>query len=181
MPFFPFPVPNLPNPTAASSPSYDGTPSPAPTDAGVLSCGSFDAQDGVFPTQVLQAVRAPVRVILPAASNPILIKQGPQEYFATLSLSGTSTLQLTPGMADSQNNPVTAVAPNVFNSFVYRSRNNHVCTVNSNGLVTGVSRGEAVVLIGSSRNANLPFTNAAPPAGLTGAEIYCEVIVRVTA
>jgi hypothetical protein len=178
MPGFPFPVPNLPNPTTASSPSYDGTPSPAPTDAGILSCGSFDAQDGVFPTQVLQAVRAPVRVTLPVGSNPTIIRIGPQEFSVRLSLSGTNTVTLVPGMADSLQDPVSPTAPNTF-SFVYRSRNTHVCTVDSNGLVTAVGRGEAVVLIGSVRNANLPFVNAAMPAG--SSEIYAELTVQVVA
>ena len=178
MPGFPFPVPNLPNPTAASSPSYDGVPSPAPTDAGILSCGSFDAQDGRFPTQVYQAVPAPVRVILPAGSNPSLIRLGPQEFSVRLSLSGTNTVTLVPGMADAHQNPVTAVSPNSF-SFIYRSRNIRVCTVNDSGLITAVARGEAVVLIGSSRNANLPFVNAAMPAG--SAEIFAELTVQVVA
>jgi hypothetical protein len=180
MPGFPFPVPNLPDPTLASSDTYDGTPSPAPTDAGILSCGSFDAQDGRFPTQVYQAVPAPVRIILPAGSNPTLIKLGPQEYFVTLSLSGTNTVQLTPGMADAQQTPVTATSPNAF-AFVYRSLQVSVATVDANGLVTAVGRGECTILIGSARQANLPYTNASPAAGLTGAEIYAEVTVRVVA
>jgi hypothetical protein len=83
-------------------------------------------------------------------------------------------------MADSQQNEVTAVSPNTF-SFVYRSRQVNVATVDSNGLVTAVGRGECTILVGSARQANLPFTNASPAAGLTGAEVYAEVTVRVVA
>jgi hypothetical protein len=176
---------SIPSPKPSDTMSYSGTPAPSPTDAGSLATGGWannltSPPWWNFPNEVYQAVPACVRVILPAGSNPTLIKLGPQEYFVTLSLSGTNTVTLTPGMADAHQNPVTAVSPNAF-AFVYRSRQVSVCTVNSNGLVTAVGRGECTVLIGSARNANLPFTNASPPSGLTGAEIYAELTVRVVA
>lgn len=171
------PVPYLPTATTASSPSYDGNPAPAPTDGGTISSGSFEASDG-FDTQVLQGVGAPVRIILPAGSNPTLTKLGPQQYIVSLTLS--SIVQLTPGFADAQQNQVSAVAPNSF-AYAYTSRNNHVATVDASGLVTAVASGEATILIGSARAANLPFANAQAPAGLLGCEVFAELTVRVTA
>jgi hypothetical protein len=167
-------------PTPATSDSYDGLGlNPDPNQSGSFSSGGFVSASG-FPHIVYQNVGAPVRVTLPVGSNPTIIRIGPQEYFVTLSLSGTNTVQLTPGMADSLQNPVSPVSPNTF-SFVYRSRQVNVATVSDSGLVTAVSRGECTVLIGSARNANLPFTNASPAAGLTGCEIYSELTVRVVA
>lgn len=167
-----FPVPYLPTATTASSPSYDGNAAPDPTAAGTSSVGSFDSAS----IEVLQGVPAPVRIILPEGSNPTLTKLGPQQYFVSLSLS--STVQLTPGFADAQQNEVLAVAPNSF-AYVYSSRNSHVATVDGSGLVTAVGRGEATILIGSARTANLPFTNAQVPAGLVGCEVFAELTVLV--
>jgi hypothetical protein len=173
---------SIPSPKPSDTTSYSGTPAPSPTDAGTLATGGWannltSPPWWNFPNEVYQAVPACVRVTLPVGSNPTIIRLGPQEYSVRLSLSGTNSVALAPGMADAQNNPTTAVSPNAFNSFVYRSRNTHVCTVDDSGLVTAVGRGEATVLIGSARNANLPFANAAMPAG--SAEIYAELTVQV--
>jgi hypothetical protein len=173
-------MPCPPTPTPATSDSYDGLGlNPDPNQSGTYSSGGFVSASG-FPHIVYQNVGAPVRVILPAGSNPSLIKQGPQAYSVTLSLSGTNTIQLTPGMADSLQNPVSPVSPNVF-SFVYRSRQIKVATVSDSGLITAQTRGECTVLVGAARSANLPFTNASPASGLTGCEVFAEVTVRVTA
>jgi hypothetical protein len=172
-------MPSPPTPTPATSNTYDGLGTPDPSQSGAYSSGGFVSASG-FPHIIYQNVGAPVRVILPAGSNPTVTKLGPQEFFVQLSLSGTSTIQLTPGMADAQQNPVSPTAPNTF-SFVYRSRQVNVATVSDSGLVTAVGRGEGTILIGSARNANLPYTNSSPAPGLTGAEIYAELTVRVVA
>lgn len=175
----------MPNPigsaTPASSSVFDGTRAPEPTEAGTLSCGSFSAQSfssSSLLIEVLQGVPAPVRVILPAGSNPTVTKVGPQEYSVTLSLSGVNTVQLAPAMADAHQNQVAAVAPNVF-AFTYQTRQRLVATVSPSGLVTAVARGSCIILIGSARQANLPFTNAAPPSGEVGCEVYAELQVTV--
>lgn len=164
----------LPRPTPASSAVYDGTPAPSPNDAGILSCGSFAAQDGAFPVEVLQGVPANARVQISGAG---ILQIGPNQYKAFLSLSGTNTLQITPNAADALQNPTTAVAPSSF-TWGFVSRNIHIGTVDSNGLVTAVARGEAEIIIRSFRQVNASFSTATP----SGTEsVDASLIIVVTA
>jgi hypothetical protein len=158
MTFFPFPVSGLANPSTASSPSFSGVPAPSPTDAGNLSTGSFDATDGSFPVKVLQGVPANVRVQLSGAG---IIQIGPNQYRTTLSLSGTNTITLSPNAADAHQNPTTAVAPNSF-AWGFVSRNTHIATVDSNGTISAVARGECEIVVRSFRQVNASFTGATP-------------------
>ena len=179
----------------SSSDIYSGTPQNTATD-GLTQTGSFKDGTAVAPVfgpnpvpgyapsiggqvqkAVPQGVPAAVRVRL-TTNNGVSQSGSPQEY--AVAIANGATLQLTPLMANAQNQLVTATAPNVF-TYTYTSRNSKVATVDSNGLVTAVGRGEVEILIGSSRSVNLPFTNAAPPAGQTGASEYCFLNVTVTA
>lgn len=164
------------------STTYSGVVNPDPTQTGTLACGGWDggqASGGNQP-EVFQGVPAPIRPSLPVATNPPITQVSPNSYSVTLSLSGTNTVQLAPSFVNAKSQGVSAVAPNVF-AFVFSSRNSHVATCAANGLVTAIGRGQCTVLIGSARTANLPFTNAAPPAGLVGCEVYCELNVTVVA
>ena len=172
MTFFPFPVSGLANPSTASSPSFSGVPAPSPTDAGNLSTGSFDATDGSFPVRVLQGVPANIRVQLSGAG---ITQIGPNQYRTMLSLSGTNTISITPNAADAQNNPTTAVLPNSF-SWGFVSRNTHIATVDSSGLVTAVARGECEIQIRSFRQVNASFTGSTP-SGTEGVDASLNVIV----
>jgi hypothetical protein len=170
----------------SDSPVYSGVPAPDPSAAGITSTGGWANTNIPFygytlNVEVLQGIPAPIMPTLPAASNPTVTKVSPNSFKVTLSLSGTSTVQLAPGFNNAQNNSVSAVAPNSFNGFVYTSRNQKIATVSSSGLVTAVTRGECTVLIGSARQANEPFAGASPPAGTTGCEVYCELNVIVVA
>lgn len=162
----------------SDAPSYDGTPAPIQT-SGTLSTGAVimpRVQSQVTPqvnTQFPQGVPAPVAVQLSGSG----IKQigSPQQFGATLSLSGTDTVQITPAMANALNEIVAATAPNVF-TYTYRSRNINVATVNSSGLVTAVGRGQCEVLVINTRAANLPFVNTMP-SGTEGVQASLQVTV----
>src|ERR1700751_4081794 len=132
-------------PTAASTSSYPNVPVPDPTQAGTLQTAAWNKVAGLGgAVNVLEGVGAAVRVTLPSGTNPTVTRVSPQAYKVTIHVS--DTLQLTPGMADAQQNATSAVSPNSFNGWVYTSRNSQVVTVNSSGLVSGVSQGEATVL-----------------------------------
>jgi Bacterial Ig-like domain (group 2) len=126
----------------------------------------------------VQQLPALTRVILSGSGNPTVTKIGPQEYSATLSLSGTDTVQLSPAYANSQNVPTAQVAPAV-PAFTYTSRNSYVATVSPTGMVTGLHIGECTVLVSAFRGINATFAGATPPAGLTGCEIALELAVKV--
>jgi hypothetical protein len=166
--------------TPASTPSYSGTPAPSPADAGTLATAAFEDSTCIdygnpFPQAVLQGVPSNVRVQLTLASG--ITQLGPNQYAVSLSLSGTSTVQLTPNAADAQQDETEPVSPNSFTwSFV--SRNVNVATVNSSGLVTAVGRGECEILISSTRAVNASFTGATP-SGTEG--VQASLNVRVVA
>lgn len=129
---------------------------------------------------VLEAVPAAVRVQL--QTGGVVIQTGSaQQYAATLSLSQgqtppvAQTLQLVPNMANSLNQAVSAVAPNVF-SYTYTGRNNLVASVSSTGLVTPLERGGVCIMIGSPRAVNESFAGATP----SGTEAtYAEIQIMV--
>jgi hypothetical protein len=130
---------------------------------------------------LVQALPALCRLQLPVATNPMVAQKGPQEYSATLSLSGTDTVQLAPAFANSQNVPTAPVSPATA-KFVYTSRNVYVATVSPSGLVTAQNHGECVILVSAYRGVNAPISGSAtPPAGQLGTEIYAELAVRVLA
>jgi hypothetical protein len=171
-----FPVWGLPDIKTSDTPTYTGTPSPDPTQAGMTSTAGWASvpPPSNFPTEILEGVPAPVRVTLPSASNPTVTQIGPQQYAATIP-HGVSTLQLTPGMANAQQAPVSAVLPNSFaTAFTYRSRNRNVATVNASGLVTAVGLGEVEILIGAARQANQPLSTPA-------VEVYASLNIKVLA
>ena len=166
-------------PTAASTTNYTGVPAPDPTQAGITSTAGWASNPQPpnyynVPNEVLEGVAAPVKVVIGGTGVTRIAGGSPQQSKVTLSLSGTSTVQLTPTMSNAQNAAVLAVSPNVFNDFLYTSRNINVVTVSPTGLVTAVGRGEASVLVGISRHANLPLSPTAP-------EVYAELIVTVIA
>lgn len=127
----------------------------------------------------VQMLPALTRLQLVSAANPSVTQLGPQEYKVVLSLSGTHTVQLNPSYGNSQNAPSAPVSPATAN-FIYTSRNVYVATISPTGLVTARNRGECILLCSSVRCANASIPNSAtPPAGNTGAEIYCELRVVV--
>lgn len=158
-----------------ATPSYTGTPRPEPASAGQLQTAGWVDPAGIsygapFSVETLEAVPANVRVQLSG-----VLKTGPSQYAATLSLSGTNTLQLVPNAADAQQNPTSAVAPNVF-SWSFSSRNNSICTVNSSGLVTAVGRGECEITVRSFRQVNASFAGGTP-SGTEGVDASVNVTV----
>ena len=71
------------------STTYSGVVNPNPTETGILACGGWDGGEpaGGNQQEVFQGIPANVRVQLSG-----LTKVGPNQYAATLSLSGTNTL-----------------------------------------------------------------------------------------
>lgn len=155
--------------------SYTGTPLPDPTAMGTLAVGGWAGglPSGGNQQETFEALPAMCRVQLSG-----LTKIGPSQFRATLSLSGTNTLQLTANTADCQQNPTSAVSPqSVTDSFFgYVSRNVHVATVNSTGLVTAVGRGEVEITVRCFRNPNASYTNAAP-SGTESVDATIQVTV----
>jgi hypothetical protein len=174
-------VPKFYTATPASTPALTTLlgPDQGINAAGVSSVAGWSVNfPSVNSPVALESVPAPIIPSLPASTNPTISQVSPNAYAATLSLGIVQALQLVPSFNDAHGTPVTAVAPNVF-GFIYTSRNVKVATVSSTGLVTPVARGEACVLIGSARAANLPFAGASAPAGLIGCETFCELNVQV--
>ena len=181
------PVGTLSTANAAAEVAAEGAGNPDTSQVG------GDYQNGAFAIGALQSPLQPAglnrclvqqlpaltREQLPVATNPTVAQKGPQEYSATLSLSGTDTVQLAPAFANSQNVPTAPISPATAN-FVYTSRNNYVATVSPSGLVTAQNHGECTILVSAYRGVNAPISGSAtPPAGLTGCEIACELAVRV--
>jgi hypothetical protein len=165
-------MPCPPTPTPATSDSYDGLGlNPDPNQSGTYSSGGFVSESG-FPHIIYQNVPANVRVQLSGAG---IIQIGPNQYRTTLSLSGTNTITLVPNGADAQNNPTTAVSPNSF-SWGFVSRNTHIATVDSSGLVTAVARGECEIVVRSFRQVNASFTGSTP-SGTEGVDASLLVTV----
>jgi hypothetical protein len=168
-------------PSSTSTLTTPISPDGGTTAAGIESNGSWNPNyPSLNSVAELEQIPAPIMPSLPSATNTTVTKVSPNSYKATLSLGGAQTLQLEPSFNNCQSAPVTAVAPNVF-EFVYTSRNTHVATVDSTGLVTPVGRGEVCILIGSARAANLPFAEASAPAGQVGCEVYAELNVTILA
>ena len=165
---------SLPSPKPSNTSTFT-SPAPSPADAGTLQTGGW-ANNLTSPpwwnvaNEVLEALPANVRVQLSG-----ITKIGPNQYSTTLSLSGTNTLQLVPNAADAKQNSTTAVTPNSF-TWAYTSRNIHVATVNSSGLVTAVGRGECEISVRSFRQVNASFTNATP-SGTEGVDATIQVTV----
>jgi hypothetical protein len=177
------------SPTQSSTSTFTEPLSNNPAaDAGIFSVGSWasnpDSPPAGYwtptPVAVLERIPAPINPVLPAESNPTVTRVSSNSFSAPISLGDAETLQLSPSFENAQGQPVAAVAPNAF-SFVYTSRNVRVAEVSDTGLVTPTGRGECCILIGSARTANLPYAGAAPPAGQTGCETYCELNVTVLA
>jgi len=156
------------------STTYSGVVNPNPTETGILACGGWDGGEpaGGNQQEVFQGIPANVRVQLSG-----LTKVGPNQYAATLSLSGTNTLQLVPNAADAHQNPTLAVFPNSF-TWAYTSRNVNVATVDSTGLVTAVAQGECEIGVRSYRQVNASYSGATP-SGTEG--IDATIQVRVVA
>ncbi len=166
---------SLPSPKPNDTSSFT-SPAPSSTDGGTLQTGGYADPDGQqtfpssYPIEVYEALPANVRVQLSGVTEI-----GPNQYAATLSLTGTSTLQLVPNAADAQQNSTSAVAPNSFLwSFV--SRNINVATVNSSGLVTAVGRGQCEIAVRSFRQVNASFAGATP-SGTESVDATIQVTV----
>jgi uncharacterized protein YjdB len=89
----------------------------------------------------------------------------------SLSLSGTSTHQITAVVKDVAGSTQTATQ-----GFAYTSRNPSVATVSGSGLITGLKRGSAIVEV------SYPFGNNACGTGSDGqhlCRIYNEINVQV--
>jgi hypothetical protein len=158
--------------------AYSGIPDNTQTD-GLVQTGGFKSTPpsvSGLSVEVLEGLPAAVRVQL-TTNNGIVQTGSPQQYAVKVALNGT--LQLTPLMANAQNQLVVAAAPNVFN-YVFSSRNVKIATVDANGLVTAVGRGECEILIGNTRQVAASFVGATPPAGETGASAYAFLNVTVT-
>jgi hypothetical protein len=168
------------SPKESDTTNYTDISSPTPSDAGTLQCGGWANNLASppwwdFPNEVLEGLPAQVRVQI---SGSGVAQIGPNQYRVTLSLSGTSTVQLTPTPADAQQNPTTAVLPQTISnsSFGYVSRNINVATVSSTGLVTAVGRGEVEITIRGFRNVNESFLNATP-SGTESVDATLDVVV----
>ena len=164
---------STPSPKSNNTTNYTGVSAPNATDSGAYQTGGWGdvyVPPASIPVEVYESLPACVRVQLSGVT-----KIGPNQYQTILSLG--ETLQLVPNGADAHQNATVAVAPNSF-SFFYRSRNVHVATVNDDGLVTAVGRGECEIIVQSPRavNANLP---TASPSGTEG--VQASLLVTVTA
>jgi hypothetical protein len=155
-----------------------GVDNPSPSDSGTLSCGGWVAAPvPPFTTsqEMLDGVPAPVCVQLGGTAGATRVGS-PQQYSVTISLTG-APLQIVANMADAQNHPVIAVAPQVF-AYRYISRQRFVATVDSNGIITPTGRGQCEVEIISSRDCNASFTGATP-SGTEG--VRASLLVTVVA
>lgn len=167
----------LSSPKPNDTTDYTGVSAPNPTDGGTLQTAGW-ANDLTsppwwdFPNEVLQGVPANVRVQL---SGTGVMRLAPTQYSVTLSLSGMNRVQLIPNAANARQNPTAAISPNVF-VWRYTSRNVNVATVDSNGLVTAVGRGECEILVTSPRNVNAPEGSTFP---LANDGVQASVQVRV--
>jgi hypothetical protein len=170
----------MPNNNSTEKPSststYTGTTNPPMTSGSLQTAGWGDPNSVSYGCpqiiETLESVPASVRVQLALSG---ITKLGPNQYAATLSLSGDNTLQLTPNSADAQQNPTTAVSPNVF-SWTFYSRNIHIATVDSSGLVTAVGRGECEILIQSPRAVNAAYAGVGTPADGVQASLQVTVL-----
>lgn len=172
---------SIPSPKPNDSTDYSGVPAPSPTEAGTLGTAGWNDPDGefTFPSsyaaEILQGVPCCVRVQL---SGSGIVKMGPGQYAVNLSLSGPNTLQLTPNGADALQNETQPTSPlNVF-TFWYTTRNANVATVGSDGIVTGVGRGQCEILVTSPRQINASFAGASP-SGTEG--VQASLLVTVVA
>jgi hypothetical protein len=153
-------------------------PSNGINEAGRQSVGSWNSNPaaGLNGAAPLELLPAPVNVQL--GGTPGAVQQGsPQQWTVIMSLSDSPTLQIVANMANSQNEPVTAVAPQVF-SYTYVSRQSSVCTVNADGLVTATGRGQTEIEVWSTRSCNASFVGATP-SGTEG--VRASLIVTVVA
>jgi hypothetical protein len=176
----------------SSTASYSGVPVNDQT-GGLTQAGSFKTGTAVAPVfgpnpvpgyapsiggqvQVAVGEGLPAAVMVQLTKNNGIVQTGsPQQY--SVRIQNGSTLQLTPLTANAQNQLTSAVAPNVF-TYSFTSRNSHVATVDANGLVTAVSRGEVEIVIQSTRSVNASFVGATP-SGTEG--VSCSLNVTVTA
>lgn len=164
-----------PSPKPNDTTDYTGVPAPIPTDGGTLQTGGWannltSPPWWNTPNEVYEGLPANVRVQLSGVT-----RVGPNQYTASLSLSGTNTLQLIPNAADAFQNPTEAVAPNVF-TWKFSSRNSAVATVNSSGLVTAIGRGECEIVVRSFRQVNASFVGGTP-SGTEGVDATIQVRV----
>lgn len=108
------------------------------TVAGISSVGGYDSVPTPtnlwfnYANGIYEVLPAPIRPALPLTGG--VTQNSPNSYSVTLSLANNPTLQLNPTFVNAFSQSVIAVAPNVFNGFVYTSRQRLVCMVSNSGL-----------------------------------------------
>jgi hypothetical protein len=122
--------------------------------------------------EMLQSVPAQTNVTV---SGENVIQVGAPNQFRCQASLASESLQL----AGHVNTATNVNSDPPLGTFVWISRNANVATVDADGLVTFVGRGECDIECRYSRAANLPFTNASPSQTESMA-VYATVALVVT-
>lgn len=167
----------------SDTPTFTGAPPSLQATNGTQQTGGWTDPNSTsygvpIAMESLEALPANVRVQLSGSGISKCANSQTNQYVTFLSLSGNGypkTLQLIPNGADCNNNPTSAVSPNVF-AWSFTSRNVAVAVVSPTGLVTAEGRGECEISVTSSRAVNASFAGSAP-SGTAGVSASLRVIV----
>jgi len=153
--------------------SFSGVDSPV-ISSGTVQCGAWQQPVSLFP-QMLQenidGVASQCRVFI-TGTNVVQSSGSKQQSSLAISLT-VGSVQLSASVSDAQN----AQTQNPEVPVVWKSSNSHVCTVNSTGLCSLISKGQCEIDVQYPRSV-IRTTPTATPSGVE--YTYATLVLQVT-